>query len=129
MLSVGQYFSYLCSHYLVARVAYSLCWSSLPLSLKSFLKRKALISSLRYLTVMSTDGDSYDEEKDFDFNYWGDGTPMDANGNPKVFFKGDTEEGGKTTLKAAPTEISVLEISLYFKVFRDDELIGSDETA
>ncbi|EYC22678.1 hypothetical protein Y032_0016g2893 [Ancylostoma ceylanicum] len=31
-------------------------------------------------------------------------------------------------LKAAPTEIFVLEISLNFKVFGDGELIGSDET-
>ncbi|KAL6727685.1 hypothetical protein Aduo_009540 [Ancylostoma duodenale] len=46
-----------------------------------------------YDEELSTDGDSYDEEKDFLFNYWGDGTPMDANGNPKVFFKEDTEEG------------------------------------
>ncbi|EYB88416.1 hypothetical protein Y032_0247g48 [Ancylostoma ceylanicum] len=34
-----------------------------------------------------------------------------------------------STLEAAHTEIFVLEILLNFKVFRDDELIGSDETA
>ncbi|EYB98289.1 hypothetical protein Y032_0132g1696 [Ancylostoma ceylanicum] len=32
-------------------------------------------------------------------------------------------------LKAAPTEIFVLEISLNLGVFREDELIGNDETA
>ncbi|EYB81710.1 hypothetical protein Y032_0375g226 [Ancylostoma ceylanicum] len=32
-------------------------------------------------------------------------------------------------LKTATTEFFVLEISLNFKVFRDDELVGSDETA
>ncbi|EYC40838.1 hypothetical protein Y032_0594g420 [Ancylostoma ceylanicum] len=36
---------------------------------------------------------------------------------------------GHVHLKAAPTEIFVLEISLNFKVSRDDELIGSPNCA
>ncbi|EYC13189.1 hypothetical protein Y032_0044g1021 [Ancylostoma ceylanicum] len=38
------------------------------------------------------------------------------------------QDGSRESLKAAPTEILVFEISLNFDVFRDDELLGSDET-
>ncbi|EYC06925.1 hypothetical protein Y032_0073g776 [Ancylostoma ceylanicum] len=45
------------------------------------------------------------------------------------YFRKDVRGYSYENLKAVPTEIFVLDISLNFEVFRDDELIGSGETA